>query len=276
MNFVWALLIVAAVTAVAVAAMLFVRRGAPEGSRFADGDRASGVFGVLATGFSVLLGFVVFLAFESFDDSRVGAETEALLVVQQFETAQLLPAAARPALGGDLVCYARYVVEREWPQMEDGTQTDTINPWGASLFLTLRGVEPRTAAEQAAYSKWLDQTTDREGARLDRIHGAQGIITGTLWVVLFFTAGVIFVFMLFFADRGERALVQGVLIGSVTAVITATMLVIGAIADPYRDDFGGLRPTAMERTLNLLDQVGAVAGSTAPPPCDASGEPRAT
>ena len=60
MNLVWAALIVAAVAAPAVAAMLLVRRRAPEGSYFSDGDRASGVFGVLATGFSVLAGFVVY------------------------------------------------------------------------------------------------------------------------------------------------------------------------------------------------------------------------
>ena len=60
-----------------VTAMLLVRRGAPEGSHFADGDRASGVFGVLATGFSVLLGFIVFLAFTTYDESRAGAEAEA-------------------------------------------------------------------------------------------------------------------------------------------------------------------------------------------------------
>lgn len=53
--------------------------------------RASGVFGALATGFSVLLGFIVFLAFSSYDESKTGAETEALVVVQQFETAEFLP-----------------------------------------------------------------------------------------------------------------------------------------------------------------------------------------
>ena len=67
----------------------------PPGSRgelLEDGDRAAGVFGVLATGFAVLLGFVVFLAFQSFDTSRSGAVAEAQIVVQQFETAQLMPA----------------------------------------------------------------------------------------------------------------------------------------------------------------------------------------
>ena len=58
-----------------MAALLLVRRRAPEGGYFADGDRAAGVFGVLATGFSVLLGFIVFLAFASYDQSRTGAET---------------------------------------------------------------------------------------------------------------------------------------------------------------------------------------------------------
>src|SRR3954466_826771 len=121
MNLVWAILIVVGVAAFAVAAMLPARRGAPAGSYFADGDRASGIFGVLATGFAVLIGFVVFLAFESFDTSRSGAETEARTVVAQFETAQFMPAAARARLSGDLVCYARAVVYQEWPQMRSRT-----------------------------------------------------------------------------------------------------------------------------------------------------------
>ena len=95
MSLAWAVIIVVAAAGVAIAAMLLVRRRAPEGSYFADGDRAAGVFGVIATGFSVLLGLIVFLAFESYDQSRTGAETEARLVAQQFETAQFLPAAVR-------------------------------------------------------------------------------------------------------------------------------------------------------------------------------------
>jgi hypothetical protein len=51
-NLVWAGLIVLGVAAVAIAAMLLVRRSAPEGSYFEDGDRASGIFGVLATAFA--------------------------------------------------------------------------------------------------------------------------------------------------------------------------------------------------------------------------------
>src|ERR1051325_3698600 len=120
MNLFWAALIVVLIAVVATTAMLLVRRRSPEGSYFEDGDRAAGVFGVLATRFAVLLGFVVFLAFESFDTSRSGAVTEAQLVAEQFETAQLMPAAARGPFSGELICYARSVIHQEWPAMESG------------------------------------------------------------------------------------------------------------------------------------------------------------
>lgn len=151
MSIVWASVIVVAVTAFAIAAMLLVRRHAPQGGYFEDGDRAAGVFGILATGFAVLAGFVVFLAFESFDTSRSGAEAEARIVAQQFETVQFLPAPAPERLSGDLVCYARSVVHQEWPQMTAGTLGNALNPWGVALFRSLRATEPRSASEQAAY-----------------------------------------------------------------------------------------------------------------------------
>jgi hypothetical protein len=273
MNTAWAAAITAAASGVAIAALLIVRRRAPEGSYFADGDRAAGFFGVLATGFSVLLGLIVFLAFSSFDESRSGAEAEALLVRQQFETAQFLPAAVRHQLGGELVCYGRSVVHEEWPDLEAGKAKDLANPWTLAQFKTLRAANPRTAAEQSAYDKWLDHTADREEARRNRIHGALGLIPGPLWVVLFFISAVIFVYMLFFADSGERAVTQAMMIGSVIAVITMTLLLIGFLNDPFRSGYGGLRPDAMERTLRILGQERGVFGESGPVPCDASGKP---
>src|SRR5580765_910408 len=182
MSLVWAGLVVVVATALAITAMLLARSRAPAGSRFEDGDRAAGVFGVLATGFAVLLGFVVFLAFESFDTSRSGAETEAQVVLQQFETAQLMPAAVRGRFSGELVCYARSVVHQEWPRMQSGNLGDAYNPWGVTMFATLKTTEPRSASEQAAYGKWLDQRTSREEARADRTHGAEGGIPDPLWI----------------------------------------------------------------------------------------------
>lgn len=155
--------------------------------------------------------------------------------------------------------------------MEDGTQTDAMNPWGVALFRTLRTIQPQTAAEQAAYSKWLDQRLEREAARGARIHGATGVIPAPLWLVLFVIAAMIVAFMLLFADSGERAFVQATLIGTVVAVMAATLLVIAFLNHPYRPGLGSLKPTAMERTLRILDQERKIVGDSTAPPCDEQG-----
>ena len=271
MNIIVALVVIAVSASLAIAAILVVRRHAPAGSYFNDGDRAAGVFGVLATGFAVLLGLVVVLAFTSYDDARTGAATEALTVAQQYEVAHLLPPARGRRLAAELICYGRSVIHQEWPRMQDGTQSDAMNPWGIALFRTLRAVEPRTASQQAADSKWLDQRLDREAARGARIHGASGVIPTPLWLVLYVTALMIVSFMLFFADSGERAVVQAVLIGTVVAVMAATILLIRFLDNPYRPGVGSLRPVAMERALRLLDQERRIVGDTTPVPCDAHG-----
>ena len=273
MNLFLAAALVAVATGLAVAAMLFVRRRAPEGSFFSDGDRASGVFGVLATGFSILLGFVVFLAFSSYDTSRAGADVEAVTIFQQVETAQFFPAPTSQRLTGELICYGRAVVHEEWPRMEAGTLGDSVNPWGIALFRTIEGVEPRTAREQTAYDKWFDQTSAREQARLDRVHGAAGVIPTPLWIVIFFISILIFGYMLFFADSGERAKVQAVLMGTVVAVITAMLLLLNFLDNPYHDGVGSLKPVAMERTLRILDDALPRVNVQVDAPCDETGRP---
>jgi hypothetical protein len=272
-SVVLAVVVIVVATTLGVTAILLVRRRAPEGSYFQDGDRAAGVFGVLATGFAVLLGFVVFLAYERYDDARSGSEAEALVVVQQFETAQFLPVDVRARLGGELTCYARSVVGQEWPRMENGDVAETLSTWAVALFRTLETVDPKSAPEQAAYSKWLDQTSEREEARRDRLHGAAGVIPGSLWLVLFFSATVIFLFMLFFADSNEGPFTQGMLIGSVVAVMSAMLLLLGFLDNPYRSGPGSLEPLAMERSLRTLDQARRVVGDSTSLPCDEQGRP---
>jgi hypothetical protein len=273
MNLVVPAIVTVTATAVAIGAMLLMRRRAPDGGYFADGDRASGIFGMLATGFSVLLGFIVFLAFTSYDRTRTGAENEAVVLFEQFQTAQLLPEAHRSELTGELVCYGRSVVFQEWPMLESGSRRTDINPWGVALFRTLEQVQPTTPVEQAAYDKWLDQTFTRNEVRNDRLHGAEGVIPLPVWLVLLFTSGVIFTFMLFFADSGERAISQGVLIGSVVAVMVSSLFLLRFLDDPYRPGVGGLHPVNMERSLETIQEARTDLGLHDPLPCDAAGAP---
>jgi hypothetical protein len=272
-NIVIGFVVIAAVTGIAVAAMLAMRRRAPEGGFVADGDRAAGVFGVIATGFSVLLGFLIFLAFESYDASRTGAETEALTVAQQVETAQRLPASVSDDLTGELVCYARWVVNVEWDQMEDGTLDERINPWGVAMFRTLDGVTLETPVEESSYDQWLEQTSVRQLGRQDRIHGAAGVMPTPLWIALFFISLIVLGFILTFADSAERAVVQALYMGGTLATILAMLMLLNFLDDPVHDGVGGLQPSAMERSLVIMDETLEVVDSDVTIPCDSQGRP---
>ena len=254
--------------------MLFVRRTAPEGSYFEDGDRASGVFGVLATGFAIFAGFVIFLAFTSYDQSRSGAEAEALVVVQQYETAQFLPANARNRLAGELICYGRSVVSQEWPSMQNGTAGDAINPWAPRPLHKPEACASRRLPRKTpptASGSIRPRTGRRRAATVCTVPA--GIIPSSIWLVLFFTAGIVFAFMLFFADSAERAKSQAMLIGSATAVVTATLLAIHVLDNPYRPGVGSLEPVAMERSLVILDEIRDALNQSAALPCDEKGAP---
>ena len=172
------------------------------------------------------------------------------------------PPDASRRLTVELVCYARSVAGIQWDRMQSGTLGEQLNPWGVELYKTLRTITPATAVEQSAYDTWLAQTSVREAARHDRVHGAVGVIPDPLWLVLFF------------ADSGERAIVQGLLMGSVIAVLTSLLLLLGYLDNPFHDHIGGLRPVAMERTFEVIDQELAVVHQQTPPPCDERGVAR--
>ena len=91
--------------------------------------------------------------------------------------------------------------------------------------------------------------------------------------MLFLTAVVVFAYMLFFADSGELARSQAMLMGSATTIVVVTLLAINALNNPYRPGVGSIRPVAMERTLRLIDQARAVVHDRAPLPCDGAGLP---
>jgi hypothetical protein len=101
------------------------------------------------------------------------------------------------------------------------------------------------------------------------------VIPTPLWIVLLLSAGIIFVFMLFFADSAERVIVQATMMGSVAVVITSTLLLLWFLDNPYHHGVGGLRPVAMERTLQQLTHEKGIADGSFEVPCSAQGAPRA-
>jgi hypothetical protein len=63
------------------------------------------------------------------------------------------------------------------------------------------------------------------------------------------------------------------LAGSVTAVVVASLLVLLSLNRPYDPGIGGIRPVAMQRSLDIIGSARAALDLDDPLPCDESGQP---
>jgi hypothetical protein len=261
--------IVLAGAAAAVAVLHAVRSRSRNEYFFIEVERGAGAFAFLGTAFAVLLAFVVFEAFDSFNDARAGAETEATSVLQLSRTADFFPPSESDLLEGQLICYGRAVIHDGWPRMKEGKRSQLVQDWVARMEDGLKILNLRTPKQEAAFLQLLEQQDQRTEGRRVRLTEADRALPGPIWFILVLGAILTIGFSFFFADRREPLFVQAALVGSVAALVISGLLLIWFLDHPYQDETGSIKPTEMERQLPIVqkEQRGARI------PCDLAGAP---
>jgi len=163
LTWIAALVVVVMVTA-AISVKLLVRRRAPVGGWFTDSPRSAGSLSVIGTIFAVMLGFVILLALQSYQRAREGSGVEAIAVRELHYVAGVFQAPTSDRLRGGLVCYARAVIEDEWPAMREGRSSERVQSWISELDREFAIADPQGARQEAAYAQWLDER--RSAARV--------------------------------------------------------------------------------------------------------------
>jgi hypothetical protein len=255
---------------VAVGAMLLVRSRAPVGGFFTDSDRAAGIFGVTGTGFAVFLAFVIFLSFESYDRARESASIEAVATTELFRIVQLYPDEPRVQLHGQLVCYARSVINHEWEAMREQRESPVVQSWIVRLERTIEGIEIRNQKQGIAYGQWFDRASERREGRRGRLAEAFPYVPSVVWAALILGGLLLLIYVCFFADRGERWFVQALMMATVTAMVVTGLLLVRFLDRPYQRS-GGIKPRAMRTTLAIMERESERLGPQGSIPCDESG-----
>lgn len=259
-------IIIVVVVVAAIAAKLLVRRRAPMGGWFTDPPRSAGSLSVIGTMFAVMLAFVILFSLQSYQRAREGANIEAVSVTELNAVASVFGSPTSDRLHGGLVCYGRAVIYDEWPAMQDGHSSALVESWVDRLHDDFTAAAPREAREEAAYAQWFDEVAQRRDGRRERLAEASPFMPMPLWLALGIGATLTLGYMVAQADRREGVVVQAIPIGFVAALVTAGLLVVVFLDNPYTGGNGSIKPTEMTRTLTRIDN-GVVA------PCDERGNP---
>ena len=261
-----AVLVLVLIVTAAITAKLLVRRRAPDGGWFTEPSRSAGTLSLIGTMFAVMLAFVILFALQSYQRARSGSSVEAIAITELDAISQVFQPPARDRLHGGLVCYARAVVEDEWPAMRNGRSSDVVQSWIDKVGHEFAIADPHGAREESAYAQWFDQQAQRREGRRERLAEGSPQVPVPLWLVLGIGGSLTLAYMCAQADRREGLVIQAIPIGFFSAMVTAALLVVFFLDHPYTNETGGIAPTEMQRSLTLIDH-----GSDAP--CDERGIP---
>ena len=249
-----AALIILGVAVLSAAGMLIVRRRAPAGTFFKDPIPGGAVYTVVGTAYMVILAFVFFIAFESYGGAKADAEEEATATLAMFHAAGPFDPPARAELQGQMICYAREVISDGWPAMREGGGSPVVDARVSALEDSAEQIPVNDAKEAAAFEHWFTLNEERRQGRQGRIGESEGLVPPVVWLILIIGAVVVIASVALFADREEAAVTQVALAAAVAIIVVSGLVLVRFLDRPYEDKSGSIKPTAMERTLVLMER----------------------
>ena len=269
MNPLVAVGIIAVGVAVMIGLLWIVRTMEPATGLTRDTNRSFALYGMVSTAFAVLLAFVVLVAFQSFNEGKSGAESEAVSVVALFRTAAFFDRRARETLQAEIACYARAAVA-EWPSMRDGGQSRLVDIWVARMQRTSSQLPLDSPTAEAAFTRFLEEEDERTHGRRERLAEGRPVVSTPVWFTLALGALAVLLPALLFADRRELFLVQGSLLAAMATIVVAGLVLVWFLDHPYEDSSGSIKPVEMQRSIATIDAE----SPALPTLCSPSGEPR--
>jgi hypothetical protein len=249
-----AALIILGAAALSAAGMLIVRRRAPAGTFFKDAIPAGAVYTVVGTAYMVIVAFVFFIAFESYGGAKADAEEEATATLAMFHAAEPFGAAARAELQGHTICYAREVISDGWPAMREGGGSSVVDARVSAMEEAAFQIAVDDDKQAVAFEHWFALNEERRQGRQGRIGEAEGLVPPVIWLILIIGAVVVIASVALFADREEAAVTQAAMIAAVAIIVVSGLVLVRFLDKPYEDKSGSIKPTAMERTLALMER----------------------
>ena len=209
------------------------------------------VFGAAATLYAVLLGFLVVLVWQQYDNAKANVNDEASTLSTIYRISNGMPDDEQKQVRTTLRAYATAVVEKEWEVQVNGQAAPEARKAVGDLYRTFRTLSPEVAASPIN-AEFARQVSAVAVDRNKRTLASQDALPSALWAGLF--VGELLVLALTFLLYMERRLMH-ILVSAGFATFIGILLVVTIMLDhPFYGQLA-LGPDAFEHSLSVFDSV---------------------
>jgi hypothetical protein len=207
---------------------------------------------VLGTTYAVIVGFMLYAVWTTFQMAEINADNEANCLVNVYRLANGLPAAQRVEVHQLAREYADIVIAEEWPAMLKSQLGPTGHPTIEKLWAAAMQAKPVSFAEQTSMNLTLTEITSMTEHRRIRQLQSETKLPAVLWMVLILGGCItILSSCLFGTDNLKLHAVQ---VFSLALLLSMALVAIADIDRPFQGAVHVL-PQGFERARATLAQL---------------------
>jgi hypothetical protein len=245
-----AILVVGGTTLFAVAGMMYVRRRVPVEVLEKQHEVGGFLYSALAVIYGILLAFVVFVVWTSYQSASDAVSNESDQLVDLLRLSHGFPPETHGAIHRGLRQYTNSVIDLEWPAMRNGRESPQVEREIEGLWKIYLDPGAAVSRESPVLVESLSRMGRLADARRARLNKSTSRIPAALWILLLSGGLIMILFTYFFGIRNVRA--QMLMTAALASQIAFILFLIAAIDRPF-DGVMRIEPQPFRRVIERLD-----------------------
>ena len=207
------------------------RRVSPEIRQRAS-STAAVTLQVTATIYAILIAFVIVDAYSQIGDAQAQVSAKAASLSVVFENSRGFPGAEGNAVRDATLEYARSVVDRGLPKLEESTEPDRVTDHKLEhLFRLVQRVEPVTQSQRASYTSMVNGLDQVVATRAKLLDAARPTIPGPLLLLLVVIGLVVMAVATFLDTQHHRS--HLFILSALALVVWLTIALVVSLDYPF-------------------------------------------
>ena len=246
-------LIIGAATYLSVAgALAFRKLGEKTQTDFGQfHSMADPMLNVVATLFSILLGFLVAGAMDRYNDTQTQCEVEALKLADVYALARGMNDEQRKPLQAACVEYCDAVIKDEWTKMAETKTSPLVWKANRKIWDAALTYEPEGDRQTDIHQSLLDAVRDLGESRRSRIVAMRQHLSPALWIVVI--GGSIILMACTYMFFIENPRLQGLMIALVALSLALNVFLLAVYSSPFVGDLK-ITPEAFDLDSQTFDR----------------------